>query len=160
MCVCVLDDRPRLILAFVPLSIEVRVLDDRQQLMFAFVSWSIEACVLTIDHSLCLRLCHCLLRCVCVCVLDDRPQLMLAFVPLSIEVCVFDDPFKRQAILYICLLLGFLSGADKVSVLTAMWHSVTGSFVSDVWNLQCCMCTGIFFLVDFMFSFMCSVDVN
>ena len=102
------------------------VLDDTPQLMLAFVSWSIEACILTIDHSLCWPLCHCLLRCVCVCVLDDTLQLMLAFVPLSVEVCVcvcvlddtlqlmlafvplsvevcvFDDPFKRQSILCVC----------------------------------------------------------
>jgi hypothetical protein len=111
---------------------------------------------LTMDHSFCWLLCPCLLSWL---FYEDEPQLTLAFVQLSNEVCVFDDPFKRKTNV-MCLFLGFLSGVDEISVLTGMWHSVTGCFVADVSILQCCMSTEIFFFVYFMFSCIRSVVVN
>ena len=50
------------------------------------------------------------------------------------------------------MFLGFRSGVDEVSVLTWIWRCVTGCFVSDVSILQFCMCTEIFFFIDFTFS--------
>jgi hypothetical protein len=58
------------------------------------------------------------------------------------------------------LFLGFLSGVDEVSVLTGMWHTVTGCFVSDVSIIQCCVYTETIFFVVLMFCSIRSVDVS